>query len=88
MNTDLKLSFFSRFQRFFCLSSDLSTRLDLSSLSIFSFQSTFRKLFAYLVGSNGFEPSTSRLSGARSNQLSYEPISVAGLSILRLSQTS
>ena len=49
-------------------------RLDLSSLSIFSFQSTFRKLFAYLVGSNGFEPSTSRLSGARSNQLSYEPI--------------
>ena len=28
-----------------------------------------------LVGSNGFEPSTSRLSGARSNRLSYEPIS-------------
>ena len=27
-----------------------------------------------VVGSNGFEPSTSRLSGARSNQLSYEPI--------------
>ena len=28
-----------------------------------------------LVGSNGFEPSTSRLSGARSNRLSYEPMS-------------
>ena len=28
-----------------------------------------------LVGSNGFEPSTSRLSGARSSLLSYEPIS-------------
>ena len=30
-----------------------------------------------LVGSNGLEPSTSRLSGVRSNHLSYEPISVA-----------
>ena len=29
-----------------------------------------------LVGSSGFEPPTSRLSGARSNQLSYEPMSV------------
>ena len=27
-----------------------------------------------LVGSNRFELSTSRLSGARSNQLSYEPV--------------
>lgn len=26
-----------------------------------------------VVGSNGLEPSTSRLSGARSNLLSYEP---------------
>ena len=26
-----------------------------------------------LVGSNGIEPSTSRLSGVRSNHLSYEP---------------
>ena len=30
------------------------------------------------MGSNGLEPSTSRLSGVRSNHLSYEPISVAG----------
>ena len=30
-----------------------------------------------MVGSNGLEPSTSRLSGVRSNHLSYEPISVA-----------
>ena len=29
-----------------------------------------------LVGSSGLEPPTSRLSGVRSNQLSYEPISV------------
>ena len=27
-----------------------------------------------LVGSSGLEPPTSRLSGARSNQLSYEPM--------------
>ena len=29
-----------------------------------------------LVGSSGLEPPTSRLSGARSNQLSYEPIAL------------
>ena len=33
-----------------------------------------------VVGSNGLEPSTSRLSGARSNHLSYEPMSVASRS--------
>ena len=32
-----------------------------------------------MVGSSGLEPPTSRLSGARSNQLSYEPISLEGL---------
>ena len=31
--------------------------------------------FEKMVGSNGLEPSTSRLSGARSNHLSYEPSS-------------
>ena len=32
-----------------------------------------RKLLACLVGSSGLEPPTSRLSGVRSNHLSYEP---------------
>ena len=31
--------------------------------------------FLTLVGLDGFEPSTSRLSGARSNHLSYRPFS-------------
>ena len=30
--------------------------------------------FRDLVGSSGFEPPTSRLSGARYNRLSYEPV--------------
>ena len=34
----------------------------------------FQLLLQLLVGSNGLEPSTSRLSGVRSNHLSYEPI--------------
>ena len=33
-----------------------------------------RPLNFQVVGSSGLEPPTSRLSGARSNQLSYEPI--------------
>ena len=50
--------------------------------SLCSFQGTlFGHLFPAslvlsqgLVGSSGLEPPTSRLSGARSNQLSYEPM--------------
>ena len=45
--------------------------------SLFSFQGTtlWRVLpFRKVVGSSGLEPPTSRLSGARSNLLSYEPI--------------
>ena len=30
-----------------------------------------------MVGSSGFEPPTLRLSGARSNHLSYEPVLIA-----------
>ena len=38
----------------------------------------FCNFFSCLVGSSGLEPPTSRLSGARSNQLSYEPIRFRG----------
>ena len=40
---------------------------------------------SYVVGSSGLEPPTSRLSGVRSNRLSYEPIfrlEAAGSSLL------
>ena len=37
-----------------------------------------------MVGLNGLEPSTSRLSGVRSNQLSYRPILFVGLSKLNM----
>ena len=43
-------------------------------ISLFSFQGT-RGLFTRpVVGSSGLEPPTSRLSGVRSNHLSYEPM--------------
>ena len=53
-------------QTFFCLASHSSLFL----YSVFKVHS----LLSQLVGSNGLEPSTSRLSGVRSNHLSYEPI--------------
>ena len=37
-----------------------------------------------VVGTNGFEPSTSRLSGVRSNHLSYAPIPFILLSVFLL----
>ena len=38
------------------------------------------KLSYFLVGSSGLEPPTSRLSGVRSNHLSYEPLKVVEIS--------
>ena len=47
--------------------------------SDFIFDKVFaRKLFTCLVGTSGLEPPTSRLSGVRSNHLSYAPISSGG----------
>ncbi len=38
------------------------------------FRSVFKDQMFLLVGLSGLEPPTSRLSGVRSNQLSYRPI--------------
>src|SRR5690625_2043239 len=37
-----------------------------------------------MVGLSGLEPPTSRLSGVRSNQLSYRPIYIIGIKLLTL----
>ena len=41
-------------------------------------------MFSHLVGSSGLEPPTSRLSGLRSNHLSYEPISYLSVYLVSL----
>ena len=46
----------------------------LSGVLLPSLRLSLPPFFGRLVGSSGFEPPTSRLSGVRSNQLSYEPI--------------
>ena len=46
------------------------------SYSVFKVHIFASIIFADVVGSSGLEPPTSRLSGARSNHLSYEPISM------------
>ena len=46
-----------------------------SSIYFIRFSMNIFVEFLRLVGSSGLEPPTSRLSGARSNHLSYEPIS-------------
>ena len=53
--------------------SSLSVRLLVLLYSVFN-EHWLAKLLLRLVGSSGLEPPTSRLSGARSNHLSYEPI--------------
>ena len=55
-----------------------------SSFVLFSFQWPQFLVFSHLVGSSGLEPPTSRLSGARSNHLSYEPICLAVYPLLHL----
>ena len=57
--------------------SSISVRFN-SFLSLFDFQWTLVNLLIDLVGLDGLEPSTSRLSGVRSNHLSYRPFPFGG----------
>ena len=49
--------------------------LNFAVISMFNCQSS--SLLSKLVGTSGLEPPTSRLSGVRSNHLSYAPMSLA-----------
>ena len=70
----------STFPGFFCL---FSFRFSICLFTLFGFQGTYLPVFPALVGSSGLEPPTLRLSGARSNHLSYEPIFLCGLLLSR-----
>ena len=61
----------------FLLKTSIFTLIFLIRLSKIS----FRPHFCELVGLDGLEPSTSRLSGARSNHLSYRPLFLASFGI-------
>ena len=50
-------------------------------LSVFGFQGTIACIAFHAVGLSGLEPPTSRLSGVRSNRLSYKPIITIQLNI-------
>ena len=52
-----------------------------SHFAVFIRCSIFKVQCKKLVGSSGIEPPTSRLSGVRSNRLSYEPIPTASPSL-------
>ena len=54
----------------FCLSLSLKLRL----FKFYADAVSYTHLFVLLVGLSGLEPPTSRLSGVRSNRLSYKPI--------------
>ena len=60
----------------FLLKTSIFTLIFLIRLSKISFAR-----FSVLVGLDGLEPSTSRLSGARSNHLSYRPLFTHGYSV-------
>ena len=60
----------------FEIAADYILPLSAFFLLVFSFLREFTRYAVFkvrLVGSSGLEPPTSRLSGVRSNQLSYEP---------------
>ena len=67
----LYLLYFIQFSRCF-----LEEILDLMMSSLVVLSYCYEPRLFYMVGLSGLEPPTSRLSGVRSNRLSYKPILV------------
>ena len=66
--------FVTRLNFFFFAFSHLNSYLSFANY-MFNFQGAYNLLIKIMVGLSGLEPPTSRLSGVRSNLLSYEPLS-------------
>ena len=71
-NSSLYLSSFCSFLLFLALYSVFNEH-ESRALPFFMLRSSLDSGFLPVVGTSGLEPPTSRLSGARSNQLSYAP---------------
>ena len=63
------------FETFSCCLESLDAVFGLGHLRCPAFKLSSVSQEIFMVGSSGLEPPTSRLSGVRSNHLSYEPIS-------------
>ena len=68
------------FETFFLLPRVTRCRFGLGHLRCPAFKLSSVSQEIFLVGSSGLEPPTSRLSGVRSNHLSYEPLKVVEIS--------
>ena len=68
------------FETFYCCLESLDAVFGLGHLRCPASNPSSASQEIFLVGSSGLEPPTSRLSGVRSNHLSYEPLKVVEIS--------
>ena len=84
LNTEICSQFFSDFLATLIHSDFCIWRGAARSIKLLYMQVRATKSNQKLVGLNGLEPSTSRLSGGRSNLLSYKPIFFRGCLLARV----